>query len=61
MHYRIIVPCKKAVISEINMRGEELLNAEKFESRLLILPLHSDVALDFVISRIFDFFKSKEI
>ena len=43
------------------MRGEELLNAEKFESRLLRLLLHSDVALDFVISRIFDFFKSKEI
>ena len=41
------------------MRGEELLNAEKFESRLLRLPLHSDVPMNLITSRIIDFFKTK--
>jgi DNA ligase-1 len=39
--------------------GKQLTNAEKFESRLLRLPLHSDVPMEYVASRIIDFFKSK--
>lgn len=39
--------------------GKQLQNAEKFEGRLLRLPIHETVPVDLVISKIIEFFKSK--
>lgn len=55
-HYRCL---HKSIYFNDKYEGKRLLNAEKFESRLLRLPLHLDVPLDLVVSRIIDFFKSK--
>ncbi|NBR15899.1 MAG: dTDP-4-amino-4,6-dideoxygalactose transaminase, partial [Crocinitomicaceae bacterium] len=53
-HYRCLY---KSSYFKDKYQGKQLLNAEKFESRLLRLPLHSDVPLEFVISSILDFYK----
>jgi dTDP-4-amino-4,6-dideoxygalactose transaminase len=55
-HYRCL---HKSSYFKDKYEGKELKNAEKFESRLLRLPLHSDVPMEYVASRIIDFFKSK--
>ena len=55
-HYRCL---HKSIYFENKYEGKQLMNAEKFESRLLRLPLHSDVPMEYVASRIIDFFKSK--
>ena len=38
---------------------KKLKNAEKFESRLLRLPMHENVPIDLLICKIIEFFKSK--
>jgi dTDP-4-amino-4,6-dideoxygalactose transaminase len=53
-HYRCL---HKSRYFKDKYQGKQLLNAEKFESRLLRLPLHSDVPLEFVVSSILDFYK----
>ena len=55
-HYRCL---HKSSYFRDKYEGEELLNAEKFESRLLRLPLHSDVPLEYVASKIIDFFRAQ--
>jgi dTDP-4-amino-4,6-dideoxygalactose transaminase len=55
-HYRCL---HKSSYFKDKYEGKQLLNAEKFENRLLRLPLHSDVPMEYVASRISDFFKSK--
>jgi dTDP-4-amino-4,6-dideoxygalactose transaminase len=55
-HYRCL---HKSSYFKDSYEGKQLLNAEKFENRLLRLPLHSDVPMEYVASRISDFFKSK--
>jgi dTDP-4-amino-4,6-dideoxygalactose transaminase len=55
-HYRCL---HKSSYFKDKYEGKQLLNAEKFESRLLRLPLHSNVPLDFIISKVLDFFKAK--
>ncbi len=55
-HYRCL---HKTSYFKNKYEGTKLLNAEKFESRLLRLPLHSDVPMDLITSRIIDFFKTK--
>ena len=55
-HYRCL---HKSSYFKDKYEGKELKNAEIFESRLLRLPLHSDVPIEYVTSRIIDFFKSK--
>jgi dTDP-4-amino-4,6-dideoxygalactose transaminase len=55
-HYRCL---HKTSYFKNKYEGTKLLNAEKFESRLLRLPLHSDVPMNLITSRIIDFFKTK--
>ena len=55
-HYRCL---HKSSYFKNKYEGTQLLNAEKFDSRLLRLPLHSDVPIDSITSRIIDFFKTK--
>ena len=55
-HYRCL---HKSSYFKDKYEGKELKNAEKFESRLLRLPLHSDVPMEYVTSRIIDFFKEQ--
>ncbi|MBU3659997.1 MAG: dTDP-4-amino-4,6-dideoxygalactose transaminase [Flavobacteriales bacterium] len=56
MHYRCL---HKSSYFKEKYVGKPLTNAEKFESRLLRLPLHSDVPLDLIITKITDFFKAR--
>ena len=55
-HYRCL---HKSSYFKDKYEGKELKNAEKFESRLLRLPLHSDVPMEYVTSRIIDFFRAQ--
>jgi len=52
-HYRCL---HKSSFFKEKYEGKELVNAEKFESRLLRLPLHSDVPIKFVVEKILDYF-----
>ena len=55
-HYRCL---HKSSYFKNKYEGKQLKNAERFESCLLRLPLHSDVPMDLVISKVLDFFKAK--
>ena len=55
-HYRCL---HKSSYFKDKYEGKELKNAEKFESRLLRLPLHSDVPMEYVTSKIIDFFRAQ--
>jgi dTDP-4-amino-4,6-dideoxygalactose transaminase len=55
-HYRCL---HKSSYFKDKYEGKPLINAEKFESRLLRLPLHSHVPLEYVASKIIDFFRAQ--
>jgi dTDP-4-amino-4,6-dideoxygalactose transaminase len=53
-HYRCL---HKSSYFKDKYEGKQLTNAEKFESRLLRLPLHKDVPMESVVNAILDFYK----